>query len=163
MAAFLRASCCFLKLAPRRSTRRCARTTTAPIMCVRTKFIIFAHCHAFLFRPRIFSRALGCWAHRGSACTQRRKFGPRLGSVARALGIQSRGGLALVAGSLSAEPEPTRHMETPQMPLVFLFFCTLMLCTSICDKYYTSHQTWYAFTQPPYNSSRASSFSLFPL
>ena len=48
----------------------------------------------------------------GAACTLRRKLGPRPGSVTRAPGIQSCGELALFAGSLSAEPEPSRTTET---------------------------------------------------
>ena len=40
----------------------------------------------FLFCPRLFSRALGCGARRGAACTRRCKCGPRPGSVTRALG-----------------------------------------------------------------------------
>ena len=72
---------------------------------------IFAHCHAVLFRRRVFSRALGCGARRAREYT-RRKCGPRPGFVARALGVQSRGELALSVGSISAEPEPTKPPET---------------------------------------------------
>ena len=43
---------------------------------------------SFLFRPLVFSRALGGGACRGPACTPRCKFGSRPGSVARALGVQ---------------------------------------------------------------------------
>ena len=43
-----------------------------------------------------------------------RKFGPRPGSVARALGVQSRANWHLITGSLSVEPEPSRTTETPQ-------------------------------------------------
>lgn len=44
-------------------------------------------------------------------CTAR-KFGPRSDAVTRALGVRSRGVLALFAGLLSAEPEPSRMLET---------------------------------------------------
>ena len=50
----------------------------------------FAEYVPFLFRPRALSRALGCGARMGPACTQRCKCGSLLGSVARALGGQSR-------------------------------------------------------------------------
>ena len=42
----------------------------------------------------------------------RRKFGPRPGSVASAVGVQSRASWQEITGSLSAEPEPSRTMET---------------------------------------------------
>ena len=48
-----------------------------------------AHRHFFLFRPRVFSHALGCVARREPALTPRRKFGPWPRSVARALEVQS--------------------------------------------------------------------------
>ena len=51
-------------------------------------FLLFLH--AFLRRPCVFSRALDCGARRGPTGTRRRKFGSRVGSVARALGVRSR-------------------------------------------------------------------------
>ena len=68
--------------------------------------------HALLGRPRVVSHALGCGVRRGPARTPRRKCGSRPGSVARALGVQSRAIWKVIAGSLSAEPEPTRPIET---------------------------------------------------
>ena len=69
--------------------------------------------HAFPSRQRVFSGTLGCCGERrGGACTLQRKLGPRLGSVARALGVQSRGELTLFAGPFRAEPEPSRALET---------------------------------------------------
>ena len=49
------------------------------------------------FRPRVFSRALGCncGVHRGAACAQRRKFKLQPGSVASSLGVQSSRELAV--------------------------------------------------------------------
>ena len=79
----------------------------------RTFFL--AHGQAFLLRPRACPRVLGCGARRGAACTPRRKFGPRPGSVARAPGPQSRASWQAITGSLSAEPEPTRPMENPKV------------------------------------------------
>ena len=55
-------------------------------MCV----CFFLHLRAFLWRPWVVCRALGCGARRGPTCTPRRKFGSRAGSVARALGVQRR-------------------------------------------------------------------------
>ena len=43
-----------------------------------------------------------------------RKFGAWPGSVARALGVQSRASWFCFTGSLAAEPEPSRTMETSQ-------------------------------------------------
>ena len=72
------------------------------------------------FRNTIFSlavgrgscaRALGCGARRGTPCTRRCKCGPRPGSVARALGVQSRAIRQVITGSLSDLPEPSRLME----------------------------------------------------
>ena len=55
----------------------------------------------------------------------RRTFGPRPNSVARALDVQSRASLLIVAGSLSAPPEPTRSVETPKVS--FFIFLPLLL------------------------------------
>ena len=48
----------------------------------------------FIFWSLVFSRGLGCGARRGAACTRRCKCGSRPGSMARALGVRSRGILA---------------------------------------------------------------------
>ena len=48
----------------------------------------------------------------------RRKFGARPGSVARALGVQSRANWQVITRSLSAELEPTRAMETAQFDIL---------------------------------------------
>ena len=53
-------------------------------------FLFWYMSRDFILWPRVFSRALGCAAHRGPACTPRRECGSRLGSVACALGVQSR-------------------------------------------------------------------------
>ena len=80
---------------------------------VRTYFLFFCTLErSFLFRPRVFSRALGGGARREPAFILQRKLGPQPGFVERALGVHSREELALFAGPLSAEPEPTRTMET---------------------------------------------------
>ena len=71
-----------------------------------------------LGRPRVVSRALRCGASRGPACTPRRKRGSRPGSVARALGVQSRTIWQVVMGSCSATPD----RSGPWKPHVFLFF-----------------------------------------
>ena len=51
-----------------------------------SKCVFLALWHFFLFRPLVFSRALGSVARREPARTPRRKFGPWSMSVARALG-----------------------------------------------------------------------------
>ena len=73
------------------------------------------HLHAFPRRPWVTSRALGCGVRRGPACTPRRKFGSRAGSVARALGVQSREIWQVITGSLSAELEPSKATENPHV------------------------------------------------
>ena len=70
---------------------------------------------AFLRRPWVASHALGCGARRGPACTPRRKFGSRAGSVARALGVQRREIWQVITGLLSAELEPGKAMENPHV------------------------------------------------
>ena len=50
----------------------------------------------------------------GPVCTPRRKFGSRAGSVARALGVQSREIWQVITGLLSAELKPSKTMENPQ-------------------------------------------------
>ena len=59
------------------------------------------------------SRALGCRERRKAACTQWRTFGSRAGSVARGLGVHSRKIWQVIAGSLSAELEPSKLVENP--------------------------------------------------
>ena len=78
------------------------------------KIYFFPEYKTFLLRPRVFSRALDCGARRGPACT-RRKFMSRPGSVARALGVQSRETWQVIAGLVSDQLEPTRPMQTPKM------------------------------------------------
>ena len=63
----------------------------------------------FLFLPRVFSRALGCGAPRGLACTLRCKSGPWPRSMARALGVQSRENWQVVTGRHS------EHLESMRM------------------------------------------------
>ena len=74
--------------------------------------VFLGHLHAFLRHPYVFSHAFGCGARRGAACTPRRWFRSRAGSVERALGDQSREILQKITGMLSAELEPTNTMET---------------------------------------------------
>ena len=97
----------------------------------RVRYIVsvffWRHLHAFVRRPWVFSRALGCEARRGPACTPRRKFGSRASSAARALGVQSREIWQVIAGLLSAEPGKT--MET-HMSAVLLHCKSSLLCGS---------------------------------
>ena len=77
-------------------------------------FFFLGHLHAFLQRPCL-SRALGCGARRGLACTPRRMFRSRTGSVERALGVQSREISQEITGLLSAELELSKTMENPHV------------------------------------------------
>lgn len=78
-----------------------------------------------LFRPWVLSRGLGCVAYtEGPArvCTLRRKFelrhGPGSMSVARALDVQSRGKLALLAFSgIAFRPARAKASPTPTSKL----------------------------------------------
>ncbi|CAM9513436.1 unnamed protein product, partial [Laminaria digitata] len=78
------------------------------------------------------SRASCCGARRGSACTLRCKCGPRPGSVARALGVQSRAIRQVIAGWRSDLTWQPRGLETRifVFSAVFLFF-SLMICFCI--------------------------------
>ena len=76
------------------------------LLCITTHKCFFKHLQAFLRRPWVFSRALGCGVRRGTACTPRRKFGSRAGSVARALDVQKGEICQVIAESFSAELEP---------------------------------------------------------
>ena len=104
--------------------------------------VFFSHLHVFLRRPWVPSRALGCGACTGPVCTQRCKCGSRAGSVALALGVQSREIWQVITGWLSVEllVEPSKTMENPYVRC----FATLL------QKF----STWW---QPRYKSSRASS------
>ena len=116
-----------MKKAMRYSTRYAAcihRTDQAPChkpdlsrkiaISPSAKCIFFKRSHAFLRRPWVFSRALGCGARREPACTSRRKCGSRPGSVARALGVQSYEIWQVITGLLSDQLDPTRPMQTPK-------------------------------------------------
>ena len=98
-------------------------------MCVRVSCFLFfvLHLHAFLRRPWVFSRALGCGARRGPDCTPRRNFGSRAGSVARTLGVQSREIWLVTTGSLSDQLEPTGPMQNLENA-IFSFLTCLCCC-----------------------------------
>ena len=59
--------------------------------------------------------ALSSAGHKGARVYARRKLGPRPGSEARALSVRSRAIWQVIAGSLSAEREPTSPTETPKI------------------------------------------------
>ena len=88
-------------------------------VCFSTRYYVFIKLCVLpeyktsLFRPRVFSRALGCGARRRPACTPRCKCGSRSGSVARALGVRSREIWRVPRGSLSAQPEPHKTTGIP--------------------------------------------------
>ena len=94
----------------------------------------------FLFRPRIFSRALGRGSRGGGACTPRCKCGSRPDSVARALGVQSREIWQVTTESLSDQPEPSRSIETPR----FSYFSLSALCQVLVSHRPSSSQAFYS-------------------
>ena len=79
--------------------------------------LFFARRRPFLVRPRVFPRAFGCGAQGGRVYTTR-KFETRLGSVARALGVQSRASCQVMTGSLSAQ----KSQPGPCNPSKDIFF-----------------------------------------
>ena len=89
------------------------------IILLCTKVILFQRVHVFLRRPRFFSRALGCGARTGPACTPRCQCGSPSGSVARALGVQSREIWQVITGSLSAEIEPSTTIGNQHVSCFF--------------------------------------------
>lgn len=124
-------------------------------VCICTKRTFSARRRPFLSWPRVFPSALGCGGCRGAARIIRRMFGPWPGSVARALGVQDRGELALFAGLLPAEPEPSRPMKTPRLLFLFVLRSAAVYYCSVCYKYHAIPQKLlYAFDpatvqQPP--------------
>ena len=109
----------------------------------------------FLFRPRVFPRAVGCGARRGRACTLGVSFGP--GRAPCALGVPSKSiDLASDHGIAFLPAEPSKAMETPQTSF-FLFFPLLLYLLQVPHQ---PSKYMCTLTQPRYNSSRASSFSL---
>ena len=80
-------------------------------------------CQVLLRRPLVVSRALGCGARRGPAGTLRRTFGPRPGSVARALGVPSRASCLCFKDCVPPHRASQRHGNpNPSLfPLVPLF------------------------------------------
>ena len=59
----------------------------------------------FILAAGLFSRSR-LRGTKGGRVYSRRKFGPRSGSEARALGVHSRASLQVITGSLSTEPKP---------------------------------------------------------
>ena len=94
--------------------------------------LFFAEYKTFLFRLRVFSHALGCEARRGGACTPRCKRVSRPGSVARAMGVQSREIWQVTTGS---------HSAKWKTQFLFCFVCVLLLCSSTRYMYHTSPPT----------------------
>ena len=115
--------------------------------------------HFFCTLASFSPPAAGLFSHSRPPGTQlarvytRLKFGPRPGSVARVLGVQSRAIWQVFPGSLSDELERTRRCGNPQSVrfFSFSFFTSLLLFL----KYLQLSKA----RQPRYNS-RASSFSL---
>ena len=113
----------------------------------------FSGIQNFLFRSRVFSRALGCGARRGPACTPRCKCGSRPGSVARSLGVQSYEIWQENTGSLSDQLEPTRPTQNPQMgffPLIFHLSLLLFLKCHSSRQRLGSHGTTAALQAFPF-------------
>ena len=116
--------------------------------------IFSADCGSFL--------ALSVADNAGGAgiCTLQHIFGPRPGSVARALGVQSRASWPFFTRSLSAEPEPSRSMET--LKCRFFIFSPLHRSAAVCEvpQHHLKAKRLSKARQPQNNSSRASSFFL---
>lgn len=89
------------------------------------------------------------WAQRGTACTLRCKFGPRPGSVVRALRVQSRASWIFLTGLLFATPS----RPGPWKPDKVQLFALLLHHTLPRALKFS------ALRQPRCNSSRTSSSS----
>ena len=85
------------------------------LLCINVFF--FVHRHFFLFRPRVFSRALGFVARRKPAGTPGRICGLWPTSVARDLGVESRnsprGGFPRTQGHPGPSKPTYRLQECP--------------------------------------------------
>ena len=81
------------------------------ILC--TNVFLFLYLHAFLRRPWVCSRASAA-GHVGGPSVHG-EFGSRAGSVARALGAQSRKIWQVITGSLSAGLEPSKTTKNPHV------------------------------------------------
>ena len=92
----------------------------------------------------------------GGRVYTRRKFGPRPGSVARALGVQSHAISQVITGFHFASAEPRRTMEIPNLSFFLRHCCWWLYHVYITPSFTTSHSTLW---QPRYNSSRTSSSS----
>ena len=103
------------------------------------KFTFFAEYKTFLFRPRVFLALSGAGYAGGPPVHHGASVGPGRAPwrVLWAIKVAK-----VPTGSLSAELEPTRPVETPKR-FFFFNFALLLLCTSICYKYNTSPQPLY--------------------
>ena len=90
--------------------------------CIKSYFSGILTPLFLIFRPRVFSRALGRGAHRTPACTPRCKCGTRPGSVARALGLQMSRNLASNHGIAFRQARAPPGPCQPQKCHVFSFF-----------------------------------------
>ena len=93
------------------------KTTTSRrgALCVCMKCAFLHIGQLFLLLPWAVTRSLGCGSRRGPACTPRRKYGSRPGTVAHALGVQSRAIWQAMTGSLSGQPgvwKPPKRQKT---------------------------------------------------
>ena len=89
--------------------------------CTLARFSLLAAGRSSRSRPR---------GTQGARVYSRRKFGPPPGSVARALGVQSRASWQVISGSLSADPEPNRTVENHPKKMNIRFSHVLRLNNS---------------------------------
>ena len=133
------------------------------VICIWTQRTFFC---TFARPARPFAGLFSCSRLRGTQggrvyTINRRKFGPRPGSVARALGVQSRANWQVITGSLSAEPEPRKTMETPHLHfLAIAHSCMMLPLYHICITTVSQTLKLSTLWQPRYNSSRTSGSSL---
>ena len=119
-----------------RDARVYGHTTTA-MHDMSTPPPVSVFIHNALFWPvgNLFSSGLVLFPHvlvgRTGAPVHYTQVWPRLSSVARALGVQSRVELFFFAGSLSAEPEPSRMMDTQTQKNEQKVFACSVLCVTV--------------------------------
>ena len=87
----------------------------------------------FYALPRFSLPGLRCGARRGPACTlrERRNFGPRLGSVAGALGVQSRESWPSPKGLRSTTPSHAGPREAQYFSFSLCCCCHIALSRSL--------------------------------
>ena len=129
------------------------------VLCSKHLFTYMYHIHFFstsaIFSVPAAGHSLRCRARRGPACALGASLGPGRAPW-RGLWafLQSRSIWQVMTRSLSDPPSQARPWKPPKCHFCFIFRPVAVSATSTTPV----TQNVYAWTQPRYNSSRASSF-----